>query len=60
MGKYVLYDDMAMTLRSNWYLKQTRDMLLHSGEQLPSMASFKYFIADSYKFRICCHVNYIL
>ena len=31
----MLYDDLAMALRSNWYLKQTRDMLLHSGEQLP-------------------------
>ena len=40
MGKDVLYDDLAMALRSNWYLKHTRDMLLHNGEQLPSMASF--------------------
>ena len=44
MGKNVLYDDLAMALRSNWYLKQTRDMLLHSGEQLPSMASFTHML----------------
>ena len=42
MRKDVLYDDLAMALWSNWYLKQTRDMLLHSGEQLPSMAIFTH------------------
>ena len=51
MGKDVLYDDLAMALRCNWYLKQTRDMLLHSGEQLPSMASFTHMLTIRFLFR---------
>ena len=41
MGKDVLYDDPAMSLRSYWYLKQIRD---NSGEQLPLMASLKHML----------------
>ena len=44
MGTDVLYDDLAMPLLSNWYQNRLRDMLLHSGEQLPSMASFTHML----------------
>ena len=49
MCQDVLCDDLAMSLLSNWYLKQTRDMLLHSGE-LPFVASFTHMLISWFLF----------